>query len=154
MDKFKRWLKATIRDWDDDRDIDRADETVEAIHEAGKRAIDLGLPDIARRCQQVTTTMLALPAARVVLCECLTMLPKSESLTPPQVAKMLKVNPDKVLNWIRAGKLHAVNVTAKPGGRPRYRIAMGDVEAFRKGPRTSSPKKPSRRKPYSGKVYY
>ena len=53
------------------------------------------------------------------------MLPneKSESLTPPQVAKRLGVNPDKVLHWIRKGELHAVNVTVKPGGRPKYRIA-------------------------------
>lgn len=91
---------------------------------------------------------MTLRAGKSFLAECR----KSDSLTPPQVARLLKVNPDKVLTWIRSGKLHAVNVTVKPGGRPRYRIAMSDLEAFRK-PSQKVAKKPLR-KPYVGKTYY
>ena len=105
---FRRWLKSQIALLDDDTDaaVDWADETVPVIREAEKIAIELALPDVARNCATVTTTMLALPAARLVLCELLAMLPneKSDSLTPPQVAKRLGVNPDKVLSWIRSGE--------------------------------------------------
>ena len=154
---YRRWLKAQIACFDDDTDIacDRADETVPVIREAKKIAIELGLPEVARHCATVTTTMLALPVARLVLCECLAMLPneKSDSLTPPQVARRLGVNPDKVLRWIRSGELSAVNVTTKPGGRPKYRIAAADLDTF-KNRRSPQPRsKPKRAAKTSGKVY-
>ena len=78
---FRKWLKAQIASFDDDTDVacDRADETVPVIREAKKIAIELTLPDVARHCATVTTTMLALPVARLVLCECLAML---ETKTP------------------------------------------------------------------------
>ena len=128
VNSFRRWLKSQIALLDDNTDsaVDRADETVPVIRQAKKIAIELALPEVASHCATVTTTRLALPAARLVLCELLAMLPneKSDSLTPPQVARRLGVNPDKVLSWIRSGELSAVNVTTKPGGRPKYRIAL------------------------------
>ena len=154
---FRRWLKAQIASFDDDTDIavDRADETVPVIHEAKKIAIELTLPDVARHCATVTTTMLALPVARLVLCECLAMLPneKSDSLTPPQVARRLGVNPDKVLRWIRSGELSAVNVTTKPGGRPKYRIAAADLDTFKNRRSPQHRVKPKRAVKSSGKIY-
>jgi hypothetical protein len=85
INNFRRWLKAKIDSFDDDTECatDRADETVPVIQQAEKIAIELGLPDIARHCATVTTTMLALPTARLVLCECLAMLPRS---APPVTA--------------------------------------------------------------------
>jgi hypothetical protein len=76
---FRRWLKAHIAMFDDNSEIafDRADETVPVIREAEEIAIELGLPDIARHCAKVTTTLLGLSTARLVLCECLAMLPRS-----------------------------------------------------------------------------
>jgi excisionase family DNA binding protein len=89
------------------------------------------------------------------LSKCLRALqPKSvKTLTPPAVAKMLGVNPDKVLSWIRKGELHATNVTAKPGGRPRYRIEKEDLDAFRNRRIPKAKVKPKRVKP-SGKTYF
>jgi len=49
-------------------------------------------------------------------------------LTPPEVAKRLRVSPDKILAWIRRGELKAVNVSN--GGRPRFRISPNDLGAF------------------------
>lgn len=51
-------------------------------------------------------------------------------LTPPQVAERLAVHPEKVLRWIRSGKLPAINVTEKEFGRPRFRVKPADLEAF------------------------
>jgi len=50
--------------------------------------------------------------------------------TPPTVARELAVNVSKVLCWIRSGQLVAINVVERLGGRPRWRIAIADLEAF------------------------
>jgi Helix-turn-helix domain len=50
--------------------------------------------------------------------------------TPPEVAKRFRVNADKILGFIRRGELRAMNVAANLSGRPRYRIALADVQAF------------------------
>lgn len=52
-------------------------------------------------------------------------------LTPPEVAKRLKVNPNKVRYWIISGELKAVNLVLNRNlRRPQYRIAEADLEAF------------------------
>jgi hypothetical protein len=50
-------------------------------------------------------------------------------LTPPQVAEIFGINPDKVLSWIRAGRLRAVNI-GNGNLRPRYVIDPDDIETF------------------------
>lgn len=50
--------------------------------------------------------------------------------TPPQLAKLWAVAPEKVIGWILAGELEAVNFAARLGGRPRYRITREAKEAF------------------------
>jgi excisionase family DNA binding protein len=50
--------------------------------------------------------------------------------TPPQVAEELGVNADKVVAWIKSGELRAINVAARLGGRPRFRISEADLLAF------------------------
>ena len=49
-------------------------------------------------------------------------------LTPPEIAKLLRVSSEKVLNWIRKAELKAVNVSE--GFRPRYRIRREDLHLF------------------------
>jgi excisionase family DNA binding protein len=67
-------------------------------------------------------------------------------LTPPQVAQRLRVSPDKVLLWIREGELKAVNVVAKLGGRPRYRVDQRDLEDFeRRRAATPAARRPRRK---------
>jgi excisionase family DNA binding protein len=109
---------------------------VEVIRDVEKKAIDLTLPDIARHCQKVTTSLLALRSARLFLCECLAMLPKGASddlLTVTEVAGRLKVNRDKVLGWIHYSRLRAANTAKGALGRPRWRIKKSDLEDFLAG---------------------
>ena len=51
-------------------------------------------------------------------------------LTPPQVADLLAVNPNKVLGFIRSGELRATNVAANLIGRPLWRISPADLAVF------------------------
>ena len=53
-----------------------------------------------------------------------------QPLTVPEVAKFLRVRPNKVLSWIRSGRLRGYNITERENGRPKYRINPSDLEAF------------------------
>jgi len=57
----------------------------------------------------------------------------SRTLTPPQVASRLRVSPEKVIAWIRAGELRAIDVATRGSRRPRYRIDPADLAAFESG---------------------
>jgi hypothetical protein len=49
----------------------------------------------------------------------------------PEVARYLRVRPNKVLARVRHGKLRGYDVTARLGGRrPKYRVNPEDLEAF------------------------
>jgi excisionase family DNA binding protein len=48
----------------------------------------------------------------------------------PEVARFLRVRPDKVLSWIRSGRLRGYNVAEHETGRPKYRVNPEDLEAF------------------------
>ena len=50
--------------------------------------------------------------------------------TPPQVAEMWGVSPEKVITWIRNGELRAINAATRPDSRPRYLIDVEDLAAF------------------------
>jgi hypothetical protein len=56
-------------------------------------------------------------------------------ITPPQLAKQWGVNVAKVVAFIRAGELPAINLAARGTVRPRYAIDVADVEAFEAGRR-------------------
>ena len=48
--------------------------------------------------------------------------------TPPEVAELLRVKPERVRKWIERGELIGANLG--DGSRPRYRIARADLQAF------------------------
>jgi excisionase family DNA binding protein len=56
--------------------------------------------------------------------------PQNQPLTVPEVAKLLRVSPDKVLSWIRSGRLRGYNVAEHENGRPKYRVNRDDLDAF------------------------
>lgn len=66
-------------------------------------------------------------------------------LTPPEIAKLLRVSPEKVLGWIRRGKLKAVNVG--DGFRPRYRVSRENLDVFLKSREVQPPPPRQKRKP-------
>ncbi|NLX56242.1 MAG: helix-turn-helix domain-containing protein [Planctomycetaceae bacterium] len=57
-------------------------------------------------------------------------------LTPPEIARSLRVSETKVAAWIKSGRLRAFNVSE--GQRPKYRIRADDLESFLDG-RTAAP---------------
>lgn len=52
-------------------------------------------------------------------------------LTPPEIARLLRVSESKILLWIRAGRLSAVNVSE--GQRPKFRVRREDLDQFLAG---------------------
>ena len=106
-------------------------ECLVIIHEAGDRAARLGLPQIVEKTRRFKR--LATPGeAKAIIAECLAALTPTNTgpMTVPEVAKLLRVRPDKVLAWIRSGRLRGYNVAEKENGRPKYRINPADLEAF------------------------
>lgn len=53
-------------------------------------------------------------------------------LTPPQIAKQWGIAPEKVVAWIQAGELRAIDASTTRGKRPRYLIDIEDLAAFEK----------------------
>lgn len=51
-------------------------------------------------------------------------------LTPPEVAKRLRVSPETVIGWIKSGELAAINSGKQGCIRPRYRILEADLQSF------------------------
>ena len=77
--------------------------------------------------------------------------------TTGEVAEMLSVTADKVLDLIRTGQLGAVDVSLHRGGKARWRISDADLENFllrrRSQPPTPAPKR-KRRQPQEITKYY
>lgn len=51
-------------------------------------------------------------------------------ISPPAYAESRGLGLRKVLAWIEAGELRAVNMAASRSGRPRWRISPESIEAF------------------------
>lgn len=77
-----------------------------------------------------------------------------EYLTPPQVAKLLQTNSNKVLGWIHSGELPAIDIAQTRGGRPRWRIKAADLDAFLdRRTATPAPKQHRRRRKADADLY-
>jgi excisionase family DNA binding protein len=78
--------------------------------------------------------------------------------TPAQVGQQHGVDRETVIAWIKSGELRAVNLARKPGGRPRYKIDVADLDAFLERrsvqPRTASPCRRSRRRPHGDVIEF
>jgi len=82
--------------------------------------------------------------------------PPTVALSVRQFAKSWAVSKDKVLGWIHAGQLHAIDVRSPNSSRPQYRIPGAAVQAFStarsnialpNGPKTESKRNSPRRNP-------
>lgn len=77
--------------------------------------------------------------------------------TPPQIAERLKVAPERVIAWIRSGKLRAVNVGSGQL-KPRYRVAEDDLDALLRSlavaPHTPRPTRARRQRRPAGYIEY
>ena len=151
---IRTWITKQLRtldQWDTPEPDQQLFEDCGAmIREAARRAAKAGLFDHYERHKRARHST---PAhAKAILQSILSATePEPEFLTPPQVAKVMGVNPDKVRAWIRAGTLRATDVSE--GTRPRYRVARTDVERFLEGRRKVTPPA-SRRKPRKTPLRY
>jgi excisionase family DNA binding protein len=67
-------------------------------------------------------------------------------LTPNELAKLLRVSPDRIRSMIQAGELGAVNVARHRCGRPRYVILPHHLAEFERRRAAAPPPKPARRR--------
>lgn len=139
---MRTWLKRQIAELTELRSHPEPDESLfedcaSVVREAANRAAKVGMLDHYKRHKGVKACT---PAdAKAVLESILAATePEPEFFTPPQAAKLLKINPDKVRAWISSGRLPAIDISTT--SRPRWRIKRGDVNDLR---RTTAP--PTRR---------
>ncbi|MGD0656114.1 MAG: helix-turn-helix domain-containing protein [Thermoguttaceae bacterium] len=76
------------------------------------------------------------------------MIAARQKISPPELAKRWGLDPHKILTWIRAGELRAIDVCTRQGSRPRYAIDEADILAFENRRAVGGPpvKMPRRRK--------
>ena len=55
---------------------------------------------------------------------------RKTKISPPELARLWGIDVAKVLHWIKAGELRAINVATHRDGRPRYAIDTADVATF------------------------
>lgn len=66
--------------------------------------------------------------------------------TPREVARLLRVNPDRVRGWIKSGQLGAIDTSTNRCGKPRYVILPHHLSEFEQSRRAGNPQKPPPRR--------
>lgn len=69
--------------------------------------------------------------------------PRPAYLTPPEVARLLRMRQATVVSWIRSGRLPAIDISE--GRRPRYRISTQALDEYLAGRAVTPPTAPVRR---------
>lgn len=124
--EFQKWLKAEIAKLDDpEPEENQLYEAVAAIRNAGRLAIALELPEVAKICEGVRTQALRLPVAQRILTECLNAIEDDDYLTVKEAADRLKCSERTVYDLVRSGRLHAQRLGK---GRGAIRIASADLK--------------------------
>jgi len=68
----------------------------------------------------------------------------ARGLTPKEVARMLRVIPDKIRSWIKSGELKATNTAAALCARPRWVILPDALAEFTRRRSSVPPPKSAR----------
>lgn len=90
-----------------------------------------------------------------VACFLLGMTLPTAGLTVQDVARRLRVSPDKVRAWIKKGELVGCNTASALCGRPRFVVQTEELDRFMRRRTTAPPPKPTkRRRKRSGFVDY
>jgi hypothetical protein len=74
--------------------------------------------------------------------------------TPNELARVLRVSPDRVRAWIQSGQLGAVNTASALCGRPRYVVLPHHLAEFERRRAAAPPPKPPRRRTRTKAVDY
>ena len=76
-------------------------------------------------------------------------------LSPPAVARLVGVTPEKIISLIRNGELRAIDVSTRGCRRPRFRVRPEDLESWARGREAvPTPPAPRRRQQSGPKEYY
>jgi excisionase family DNA binding protein len=67
-------------------------------------------------------------------------------LTVPELARLLRVSPDKIRFWVRSGELPAINTSGSRCARPRFVILPHHLVEFEKSRGAAAPPRPARRR--------
>jgi excisionase family DNA binding protein len=67
-------------------------------------------------------------------------------MTPRELARLLRVSPDRVRAWIATGELPALNVARHRCGRPRFVILPHHLAEWERMRQAAPPAKPPRRR--------
>ena len=71
---------------------------------------------------------------------------RTTGLTPNELARVLRVSPDRVRGWIRSGELAAINTAGTRCGRPRFVVLPHHLAEFEHGRLAADPPKPKARR--------
>lgn len=79
----------------------------------------------------------------------------ARGLTPNELARLLRVSPDRVRAMIASGELGAVNTATPRCGKPRYVVMPWHLKAWEERHRAARPAPtPRRRRPAAAKDFY
>ena len=156
--KLRRYLQQQFdvvasldREYDPDYFVDI--EVGQIVGEARRRCCELGFEEIGEEVNTLSPRD-ALPILGKLLTWAQERRSETDAMSPPKVAKMFGVKPDKVLYWIHSGQLEAVNIAKDEGHRPQYAVTPAGLDTFTRRRATRAPVRTRRtRRPSSGKVY-
>jgi hypothetical protein len=57
-------------------------------------------------------------------------MPKPAYVTPPELARLWRCSPEKIIDLIRSGQLDGIDLAAPGSSRPRFRISPEAVQRF------------------------
>jgi hypothetical protein len=73
-------------------------------------------------------------------------------LTPPELAKLWGVAPEKIVFWIKSGELPAIDASRVRGARPRYLIDEDAIAEFEARRQVTPPLPQPKRRRKSGAI--
>jgi excisionase family DNA binding protein len=72
--------------------------------------------------------------------------------TPRELARLLRVSPDRVRAWIARGEMRAVNTAPSRCGRPRYIVLPHHLAEWERTRQAAPPPGPAKRRQRIAKV--
>jgi hypothetical protein len=74
--------------------------------------------------------------------------------TPNELARLLRVSPDRIRAWIQSGELGALDLATTRCGRPRYVILPHHLAEFEARRCAATPPRPARRRRRRQRIDY
>jgi excisionase family DNA binding protein len=83
-----------------------------------------------------------------------TTLSPPRGYTPNELARVLRVSPDRIRAWIKSGELQAVNVSQHRCSRPRFVVLPHHLAEFERDRQVGPPPKAPRRRKKTAEIDY